>query len=165
MFKKIGLALGLLVSMAMATPALADHTVYLLRHAEKVSGQYDGDLTGNGKRRAANIAAMLKDAGVERIYSTDFKRTQQTAAPLAAAVNLAVQSYNPFDMPSFAETLKAHNGVSVVVGHSNTTPDLIWMLGGDAGSAISEAEYSRLYQVTIADDGTVKTVLLHSVAE
>jgi hypothetical protein len=49
MFKKFGLACSLLLSMVLATPAMADHTVCLLRHAEKVSGQSDGTLTGNGK--------------------------------------------------------------------------------------------------------------------
>lgn len=168
MFKKLGLICGLLVSLVMAIPAMAadgDHTVYLLRHAEKVSGQPDGSLTGNGKRRAENIAAMLKDAGVEHVYSTDFKRTQETATPLADSLGLSVESYNPYVLEQFAEFLKSSNGVSVVVGHSNTTPSLVWMIGGEPGSPIEETEFSRLYQVTLSADGAVKTILLHSVAE
>jgi hypothetical protein len=49
MFKKLGLICSLMLSVVLATPAVAadgDHTVYMLRHAEKISGQYDGDLTG-----------------------------------------------------------------------------------------------------------------------
>lgn len=165
MFKKIGLVCSFLVSIAMVAPAMADHTMYFLRHAEKISGQADGGLTGNGKRRATNIAAMLKDAGVEHVYSTDFKRTQQTGKPLADALGLAVESYDPYFMPEFAESLKAQNGVSVIVGHSNTTPYMVWLVGGEPGSEIGHDEYSRLYQVTLSDEGDVKTVLLHSVAE
>ena len=168
MFKKFGLACSLLLSMILATPAMAadgDHTIYLLRHAENINGQADGALTGNGKRRAANIAAILIDAGVERVYSTDYNRTQGTAAPLADALDMDVESYDPYFMPEFAESLKAQNGVSVVVGHSNTTPYMVYLLGGDPGTDIDHDEYSRLYQLTIDADGTVKTVLLRSIAD
>ncbi len=167
MFKKLVLICGLVMSLTMpaAFAADGDHTMYLLRHAEKISGQSDGGLTGNGKRRAENIAAILKDAGVTHVYSTDFNRTQETAKPLADALSLSVESYDPWSMPEFAEFLKASNGVSVIVGHSNTTPYMVWLVGGEPGSEIAEDEFSRLYQVTLSADGSAKTVLLHSVAD
>ena len=62
--------------------AMAEHTIYLVRHAEKAKGK-DPVLTAQGKQRAENLAQMLQDAGVTRVYSTDYRRTQQTAAPSA----------------------------------------------------------------------------------
>ena len=153
----------LLIILLMASNAYAEPSkIYLVRHAEKVTTVRDGDLTEQGQQRAQNVAHMLKSAGINAIYSTDYKRTQQTAAPLAQSLNLKVQSYNPRELKVFAENLKQQSGVIMVVGHSNTTPYLVRLLGGEAKD-MTEKEYTRLYQLSFSGD-KVNTVLLHTVA-
>ena len=131
--------------------------IYLVRHAEKITGPdvgRDPELNEAGKARAQELAKVLADKNITSIYSTDYIRTRDTAAPLATALGLEIILYNPGNLSEFAETLKSQTGTLLVVGHSNTTPYLTGLLGGDAGTPINEArEYDRLYEVHITDDG------------
>jgi len=81
--------------------------------------------------------------------------------PLAVALGLEVQSYDPRSLDVLARRLKAAPGRYVVAGHSNTTPQLVEALGGDPGEPINENyEFDRLYQAVIESDGSVVTTLL-----
>ncbi|MEM9181015.1 MAG: histidine phosphatase family protein [Pseudomonadota bacterium] len=134
------------------TESAAVHEIYLVRHAEKQLGN-DPSLTPAGQTRAETLAEILSDKGLTQIYSTDYKRTLATAAPIAARTGLEIELYDASDLAAFANTLRATEGVHLVVGHSNTTPPLVQALGGDPGSDIDEAsEYDRLYIVTIQPD-------------
>lgn len=137
----------------------ADVVVYLVRHAEKLDDSRDPPLNDVGRARAAALAAMLRDAGVTHVWSTEFQRTQQTAGPLAGSAGLEVASYDPRDLAAFATRLKMIPGRHVVVGHSNTTPQLVAALGGQAGTPIEESEYDRLYVVTLSA-GATQSILL-----
>lgn len=161
-------ALALLAGGAgtVAAQAGADDgvsVVWLVRHAERADAgmddQPDPDLSETGRVRAAELARFLGDAGITSIHSTPYRRTQQTAAPLAEALGLPVQTYDPRDTAAFVEALHAP-GRHVVVGHSNTTPALVQQLGGDPVSAIHEAEYDRIYVVVLGADGSVTSSLL-----
>lgn len=144
--------------------ALADAKfIYLTRHAEKSATGTDPVLTAEGKIRAQNIAATLKKAGITSIYSTDYARTRETAQPLSALLSIPVQTYDGAQLATFAETLKALPGNTLVVGHSDTTPELIRQLGGTTGLSIAENEFDKLFQVAIGADGDVTTTLLHSL--
>lgn len=135
--------------------------VFLVRHAEKADSSADPPLTEAGHERAQRLARILRDAGIEHVHSSDYIRTRDTAAPLATHAGLAVASYDPGDLPAMAERLKAAGGRHLVVGHSNTTPPLVGLLGGEPGADIEEKhEYDRLYVVTVGKDGAVSTVLL-----
>ena len=156
---------GLVLIVGLAVPTSAQETstvVYLVRHAEKQDdGTSDPALNAAGIERVELLDQMLRDAGLTHVHSTDFKRTQTTAGPIASRAGLEVSSYDPRDLPGFATWIRAHPGRHFVAGHSNTTPALVSALGGEAGSAIEEAtEYDRLYVVTLGRDGTVSTVLL-----
>jgi phosphohistidine phosphatase SixA len=139
--------------------------VYLVRHAEKASGGKDGDkdpgLTEAGRARALALARTLGDAGIGAIHSTDFKRTRQTAAPLAERLGIAVRTYDWDELQALSAAMRAAGGRHLVVGHSDTTPELVGLLGGEPGPAIDEpSEYDRLYIVTIGPDGAVASVML-----
>lgn len=142
------------------TEAQAPLTVFLVRHAEKLTGS-DPALTLAGDARAEALSDLLADAKIERIHSSDYKRTRLTAAPLAEMIGVEVELYDPRDLPGIAAQLKADGGRHLVVGHSNTTGELTALLGGDGGAPIVEAtEYDRLYMVTTGADGeTVSTLL------
>lgn len=120
-------------------------TLYLVRHAETQDGK-DPALTEAGTARAEALADRLEGAGIEAVWSTDYRRTLATAAPLAERLDVEVRIYDPGDLPAFAEMLWADGATALVVGHSNTTPQLAEALGGDDGAPIVEAiEYDRLY--------------------
>ena len=137
--------------------------IILVRHAETADdGTRDPSLSGQGMERAERLAAMLKDAGVTRILSTNYKRTQGTVAPLAKATGVQVEAYDPAAMRALAQTLRMAKGVIVVVGHSNTTPDFVRLLGGDPGPSMPETEYDRLYVVVPAGAAGAATVVLRS---
>lgn len=135
--------------------------VFLVRHAERAEdGTDDPPISEAGAERARLLEAMLRDAGVDRIHTTDLKRTRQTGAPLAERLGLGFEVYDPRDLPAFAARLRAAPGRHVVLGHSNTTPALVSALGGVSGDPIADAEYDRLYVVVIPPAGPVTTTLL-----
>lgn len=136
--------------------------VFLVRHAEKneVSMQKDSQLTEEGYIRAAELARTLADGEIEYVHSSDYIRTRNTAAPVADLFGLEIELYATSDLHELTEAMKALGGRHLVVGHSNTTPALVEILGGKPGIPILEAtEYDRLYILTIVDD-EVNTVLL-----
>lgn len=152
------------LSMLLSGPLIADgenSTIFLVRHAEKLLDIEDPGLSTAGEQRAQQLAVLLEDAEITAIFSTDYKRTRQTAAPLARAENLEISLYDPAKPGHLVELLKNNSGRYLVVGHSNTTSDLVSRLGGKPGSAIDEkTEYNRLYVVSLDESGKVRTVLL-----
>ncbi len=152
------------VSVSFAAPPLraqeAPAVVYLVRHAEKADDSRDPALSAEGVERAHLLARVLADAGITRIISSDFQRTRDTAAPLADRLGLTVEIYDPRALDQVAQDLRDAGGRVLVSGHSNTTPQLVELLGGQPGTPIRDAdEYDRLYVLTLGTDGT-STVLL-----
>ena len=153
----LGLACGLATPSAGAAEELV---VFLVRHAEKVDASRDPELSSAGKERAQDLARWLRDSKLDQIHSTDFIRTRDTAGPVADALELQVSIYDPRDLSGFASQLVEERGRHLVVGHSNTTPELVRLLGGDPGDPIDEKlEFDRLYVVTL-HNGKASTALL-----
>ncbi len=135
--------------------------VFLVRHGEKVDQSRDPELSPAGYIRAATLAHSLQNGQIQHVHSTDFIRTRKTAEPAAAIHGLELEIYDPSDLKSFAEELLQKGGRHLVVGHSNTTPRMVELLGGESGEEIYEPdEYDRLYLVTIDGSGEVNTILL-----
>lgn len=132
----------------LTVPSFSQVTVILTRHAEKAAAPAkDPDLSEAGQKRAQLLASMLADSGVDAIYVTEFKRTQQTAAPLAERIHV-----KPAIMPDMQQVVQAirarQSGVVVIVGHSNTVPAIIAALGGPQLS-IADPEYDNLLILTV----------------
>jgi probable phosphoglycerate mutase len=149
-----------------ASPAHSDSElpqpalIFLVRHAEKAPDGNDPALTKAGRQRARDLATLLLAEGIEFVYSTDFARTRDTATPLAEQLGLQLTLYDWDQMDALAAELRTPGRRSLVVGHSDTTPELVGLLGGEPGTAIDESgEYDRLYVVRIELDGTVTTDL------
>jgi broad specificity phosphatase PhoE len=157
------LLLQLLLGLPLAAPAFAQQApivVYLVRHAERAEdGTNDPPISGAGERRARLLADMLRDAALTSIHTTDFLRTRATAAPVASDTGIQPAVYDDEELEAFAVRLRASPGRHLVVGHSNTTPELVLALGGEPHGEIAQDEYDRLYVLTLAADG-VTTVLL-----
>lgn len=135
--------------------------VFLVRHAEKTSNSTDPDLTQDGQARAIELARLLQNVELTSIFSTNYVRTINTAKPSAIQKNLQILGYDPQDLADFAKIIINLKGKHLVVGHSNTTPVLVELLGGDAISEIDEkSEYDRLYILTRAPDGSVNSTLI-----
>lgn len=131
--------------LAISTYGFAgSQTWYFVRHFEKQLGD-NPSLTETGKARAEALAVFFSDKSLKAVYSTDYNRTQETATPVAQFKKLEIQSYDPQKLAEFAIQLKAQNHV-LVVGHSNTTPELLGLMGG-ASITIEESEYGVLYIV------------------
>ena len=107
----------------------------------------DPDLSEAGKARAASLAAMLKDAKITAIYVTEYKRTRQTAAPLALQLGLEMTVVPSKDAAGLTAKLKSATGNVLVVGHSNTVPATIAALGVNDPVAIGDTDYDNLFIV------------------
>ena len=149
-----------LVLVALLPGLVQAATLFVLRHAEDFDEGRDPVLTEAGEARAEVLAGLLSDAQVEFILSSDYHRTRDTVAPLAAVLGLEVEIYDPRDLPALVEELGSRAGRGVVVGHSNTTPALVELLGGDPGEPIDEMEFDRLYIVHTHPERETLTVRL-----
>ena len=147
------------VAVDEAPRALA--TVVLVRHAEKrADDPRDPSLTEAGEQRAAALADLLGAAGVTHLFATEYKRTQETLAPLAARTGLTVTARPAKDLAGLVEALQAlpADALAVVAGHSNTVPLIARALGVEprdlvdspAGKVLDEAVFDRVYVVTHA---------------
>jgi broad specificity phosphatase PhoE len=149
-------AVGMLLAVAAVDVRAQTTVVVLVRHAEKVDDSRDPPLSKAGERRAEALAAALGDAGIQAVYTTQYVRTRDTAAPLAQAVGVdPVIVASAGDAAAIAAHIREHNvGRTVlVVGHSNTVPAIITALGGADVGKIGDDEYSHLFIVLLDGSG------------
>jgi phosphohistidine phosphatase SixA len=130
-------------------------TIYLVRHADKISDETDAPLSDAGRRRAECLANTLADAQIQQIFTSDLQRTQQTAAPLAEKLHLkpvAIPLSNPDELVEAIRSGKATN--LLVVWHDATLPKVMRALGAPAITPIAHTEYDRFFILTLAADKT-----------
>ena len=127
-------------------------TYYFIRHAEKVDSSQNPDLSEKGLKRAEQWNTIFSEISFDEIYSTDYKRTIQTASPIAKANNIQIKLYNPktINIDSFK---KEKLGKKVlIVGHSNTTPKFVnEIINENLFTDIEDETFGNLYIVTIID--------------
>ena len=147
-------------------------TVIFVRHADTeavMSGDPNDDppLSARGRARAELLADTLENidvvSGVNAIYASDKRRTQETAAPLAKRLNIPVEIADPLDSKAFMDrVIRDHQGeIVLIVSHSNTIAPLIDEIHGSKRLLpFAPTEYDRLYIVTRPWYGKVKTLEL-----
>ena len=140
-------------------------TIVVVRHAEKSTDHpTDPSLSALGRERAQALSEALKDAGVSAIYATQYKRTRQTAEPLAQRLGILVMEREVSSTPTYAADLartvlaESAGKTVLIVGHSNTVPQIVQALSGSAVPAIEDREYDHLFVVVIPKSGTPKLV-------
>lgn len=136
-------------------------TIYLIRHAEKASvTEKDPKLSDQGMYRANKLIDMFKNKPLNRIFSTNYKRTRATVIPVARSKDMKVMPYNPGKLEEFSKNLLAINEKNIlVVGHSNSTPTLAnHILGTEKFEKFDEEDYGNFITITI--DGDKKTAEL-----
>lgn len=167
-FAVLGLALIALLSVS-ANPAgvtaanQPPTTLILVRHAEKLivpPENKDPDLSLAGQARAQELVRMLSDAGIQAIYATQYKRTQQTVKPLAEKLALAVTRVDAKETAELVKQIRSHNAGQVIfiAGHNNSVPEIIAAMGGPKLPIIPETEYDNLYILTVYGDGPAKLI-------
>lgn len=137
------------------------YSIYLVRHAEKMTTETDPALTFCGRERADKLAVMLEETKLKAVYSTSFLRTMSTANPTARKHRLPVKFYDADSLDFLALTLKRDRENTLVVGHSNTTPQLVSLLTGQDIAPITEKDYQFIYQVQFIDRQPYLTVWKH----
>lgn len=157
--------LGAVVVFAyLATFSRPLTTVILIRHAEKNidPNNSDPDLSPAGQVRAQELVRMFSDSGINALYATQWKRTQQTLQPLAERLNVPVSVVDSKKTPDLINQLLVdHQGQTILVaGHNNTVPEIIAALGGPQLPIIPETQFDNLYIVTVYRFGKSKVVHL-----
>ncbi len=157
--------LAVLLALLWASPACIaaqepTSVVYVFRHAERAEdGTDDPPISEEGQARARLVADLLGGVGLTQLHTTDYRRTRSTIEPTAGVTGLRPQLYDAGDLAGFAERLRATRGRHLVVGHSNTNPELVEALGGDPGGPIGTMEYDRAYVVVVLPSGAVGSAI------
>src|SRR6478735_7633797 len=137
------------VAGGWVAPAAAQATtVIIVRHGEKMSEIGDPDLSPAGVARAEALKGALAAFPVQGVFVTEYKRTQQTAAPSAAAAHIT-----PVIIPArggakaTADSIRkmAAGSAALVVGHSNTVGAIIEALGGPKLDDLCDQEYATIF--------------------
>ncbi len=179
-FKMIAVACGALLCIVGTTTAVSlpqsefrVTTVYLVRHAEKAAAPAaDPPLTEAGTKRAEELARTFGKAGIKTISTSQFQRTKQTAEPLAKQLginntvipvkmdSMNTRQLSPDYLKQISDLISSSAGDVLIVGHSNTVPELIKALGGDIVPTIDDATYDDLFVVTVYAKGKAKVAHL-----
>jgi phosphohistidine phosphatase SixA len=147
----------------IASPAVAQSTVFVVRHAERADAGKpvtDPDLSPAGDARAEALASALQDAGITAIFVTQLKRTEQTAAPLAKALGLTPVVLPQDNTAGLIARLEKHTGNALVVGHSNTVPEIVKLLGVSSPVTVGDTEFDHLFVVVRPVMGAPSVILL-----
>jgi 2,3-bisphosphoglycerate-dependent phosphoglycerate mutase len=148
--KRVLLALAVLF---IPCAVFAQPAVFLVRHAERADAGTtpppgaDPDLSAAGRARAERLAAMLKDARIGQIFVTEFKRTRQTAEPLAKLLGVEATVIIQKDVRALADRLKSASTNVLVIGHTNTLPEIVKVLDVADRLSIGETEFDNLFIV------------------
>jgi broad specificity phosphatase PhoE len=159
-FNLVATAFLILVA-ACATAPRADRVhpnYYVMRHLQKAAGQ-DPELSPEGKANAERLAGLLAADPPSAIYVSTTRRAAETAAPLAARLGLTAKTYDPADTPALIARVTAEPGTVLIVGHSNTVPEIVQRLGGTRPPDLAETDYGDVWHVSGPDRRTEKLTL------
>ena len=139
-----------LLGVAAVAAAAEPSATYVMRHLQKATGD-DPGLSEEGRKNAQRVAAMFASERPGTIYVSATRRARETAAPLAARLGLTAKEYDPRDTSGLIEKVKSESGIVLIVGHSNTVPDIVELLGGEKPAALQETDFGAIWRV--APDG------------
>lgn len=137
-------------SLLVLTACSNSSHIYIVRHGEKVAPSGDVALSGEGLQRAETLKDSLVNKKIVAVYSTPYKRTQQTAAPTAIYFNKDIITYGNGDSLLQALVRKPKGNV-LITGHSNTVPNMLRAVGLALPfeGNIPDKEYDNLYEVQV----------------
>jgi broad specificity phosphatase PhoE len=141
----------LLLLLLWSLPCLAQRTIVVVRHADKIDDSHDAVLSPTGEAQAKRLAHVLKDVGITAIYTSQFKRTIQTATPLADLLKVKPFTYEQTDIDGVVKEIrhKHPREVVMVVGHRSTVPKILKQFGALEPVALGSSEYDSLFILTL----------------
>ena len=144
-------ATSLAVVCTLAPHSTSAQTVIVVRHGEKLDASADPVLSPAGAARADRLANMLAASKVRAIYTTQYRRTILLAAPTTKRLGVSASVIPAKEMDTLIAKLRSHakDDVLLVVGHSNTVPEIIKGLGVSATVVVGADEYDNLFVVTM----------------
>jgi broad specificity phosphatase PhoE len=156
----------LVIALLIVAPAVAaaQKLVIVVRHAERADGgsmspnaQPDPALSASGETRARKLAAMLGESGIAAIYTTEFRRTKDTAAPLAEKLRLVPVVIKADDTNAMIESIKTtrSSNIVLIVGHSDTIPKIVKAFGGPE-ITVADGDYDNIFFVVPASGTLTK---------
>lgn len=147
-----GLLFGLL-----PLSCLAQRTIVVVRHADKIDNTHDAALSPTGEAQAKRLAHVLQDLGISAIYTTQFQRTIQTATPLADLLKIKLLAYEQTDVDGVVGLIQRRhpNEVVMVVGHRSTVPKILEKFGAREPVALGSSEYDSLFILTRGESPTL----------
>ena len=166
------LALGGVFALAVAIGywnSATTTTIVLVRHAEKQVGAItDAPLSPEGEIRASRLSQILggsEEFGrIGKIYVTNTRRTQQTAAGLAQRLGLTPEVVDAkTDSAELARRAVRENRGhrALIVGHSNTVPEIVAALTHAQNvPPMGEEEFDTMYIVTVPTIGKASVLRL-----
>jgi broad specificity phosphatase PhoE len=116
----------------------------------------DAELTAEGLANARMLPEWFENDPPSVIYVSDTRRARQTAAPLASALGTAVKVYDPADTAGLVRQVRLETGTVLVVGHSNTVPDIVQQLGGLRPEPIAETQFGDIWHITPINGSTLR---------
>lgn len=127
----------------------------IVRHAEKEGTGANPNLTAEGIERANELVKVLTSVSLNKVYSTPFNRTKQTAQPISTAKSLATTEYSATTSAAtlIKQFIAENKGkTSLIVGHSNTVPDLLKAFTDNKFTiSIADNQYDNLFIVSLPD--------------
>ena len=149
------IAISMAALCTMAPHAASAQAVIVVRHGEKLDATTDTVLSPEGTARAERLANMLAASKVRAIYTTQFKRTQLLAAPTAKRLGLTPVTVPGKELDALIAKIHAHakHEVVLVVGHSNTVPEILKGLGHAPTVTVREEDFDNLFIVTMQTSG------------
>lgn len=159
LFRPLAALLALVAAACATNSEPAAPSYYVMRHLQKSDGQ-DPMLSDEGARNAQRLASWFADDRPRAIYVSTTRRARETAAPLAARFGLALREYDPRDTPALVARARAERGTVLIVGHSNTVPEIVAQLGGARPADLAESDYGDIFRVR--SDGRVERLRLET---
>ena len=131
-------------------------TIYVVRHADRKDKSANSPLKDpDGFDRAKALADVLADKGIVSIITSTFKRTVQTADPLAKKLGKQATVAKVKSADGVVSKAKAAKGNVLVVHHSNTVPEIIGkLIIGQQISKICDGVYDRLFVLQLSGNQT-----------
>jgi broad specificity phosphatase PhoE len=136
-------------------------TFILIRHAEKASDEKDPELSHAGTERAQRLAVLLKNSQITAVYSTKYKRTQNTVGPISKEKNLAIKDYDAMTAETLQKIATENSGsIVLIAGHSNTVPQIAnVLLGRNEFQNFPDTEFGTVLVISVLEIGKVTNVL------
>lgn len=145
----INTILLILFSFSLLPIAHAQEVVYLIRHAEQMLDVEDPPLTEKGHQRAKAWAEILRDAGLDVVYTSKKRRTKETGEPIAQALNIPMETMSRKDVTGLVDRLRTQHAddAVLIISHTRALPKLVKALGYSEDGTIKREDYDNLFVI------------------